>query len=97
MKRILITGATGHFGRDAINHLLKQNFPAKNISALVRDASKAGDLQEKGIDVRTGDYEDYNSLVKAFEGVDKLLFISGSDVIKRVQQHQNVVKAAVEG
>lgn len=96
MKRILITGATGHFGRDAIDHLLKQNFPAENISALVRDASKAGDLEEKGVDVRIGNYDDYDSLVKAFEGVDKLLFVSGSDVEKRVQQHQKVVKAAVE-
>lgn len=49
-----------------------------------------------GIKILVADYEDYNSLVKAFACVDQLLFISGSDVMNRNQQQQNVVKAAVE-
>ncbi|HWV74720.1 MAG TPA: SDR family oxidoreductase, partial [Pseudosphingobacterium sp.] len=44
----------------------------------------------------TGDYNDYASLVNAFKGVDKLLFVSSSDVPNRTSQHENVVKAAKE-
>jgi NAD(P)H dehydrogenase (quinone) len=63
---------------------------------LVRDKSKVSDLLSKGVDVRQGDYNDYASLVKAFAGIDKLYFVSGSDVINRLQQHTNVVNAAGE-
>jgi NAD(P)H dehydrogenase (quinone) len=89
MNTILVTGATGHFGKAAIEILAKKGVTA---SALVRSESKAGDLKN----VRVGDYNNYESLVKAFKGIDKLLFVSGSDVGLRVPQHQNVVRAAKE-
>lgn len=95
-KNILVTGATGHFGKAAIGFLLQKGIPAENIIALVRSEEKAKDLKFKGVSLRLGDYDDYNSLVTAFEGVDKLLFISASDINKRGKQHLNVVKAATE-
>lgn len=93
---ILITGATGHFGAATIDSLLKKGVPANTIAALVRDEAKAGDLKAKGITILTGDYDHYDSLVNAFKGIDKLLFVSGSDVVNRAQQHENVVTAAKE-
>lgn len=93
---ILITGATGHFGAATIDFLLKKGTPAKEIAALVRDEAKAGDLKAKGITILTGDYNNYDSLVKAFTGIDKLLFVSGNDVVNRGPQQDNVVKAAKE-
>lgn len=93
---ILITGATGHFGATAIDFLLKKGVSAKNIAALVRDEAKAGDLKAKGVTILTGDYDDYDSLVKAFTGIDQLLFVSGSDVVNRGKQQDNVVNAAKE-
>lgn len=93
---ILITGATGHFGKATINFLLKKGVPANEISALVRDPSKAEELTEKGISLRTGDYRNYSSLVEAFRGVDKLLLISSSDLEDRSSQHINAVRAAKE-
>ncbi len=93
---ILITGATGHFGAATIDSLLKKGISANNIAALVRDEAKAGDLKAKGISILTGDYDNYDSLVNAFKGIDKLLFVSGSDVVNRGQQHDNVVNAAKE-
>lgn len=93
---ILVTGATGHFGKATIQHLLKKGVAAKEIKALVRDESKATDLKEQGINIIKGDYDDYNSLVKAFVGIDKLLFVSGSDINKRGPQQLAVVKAAKE-
>lgn len=96
MSKILITGATGHFGTATIKALLQKGINANQISALVRDENKVADLKANGINIVTGNYDDYASLVSAFKGVDKLLFISASDVTKRLPQHENVVKAAKE-
>ncbi|WP_426278786.1 SDR family oxidoreductase [Chryseobacterium sp. S-02] len=96
MSKILVTGATGHLGKETIEFLLKKGIAPSQILALVRDESKAADLKAKGINLITGDYNNYASLVNAFKGVDKLLFISSSDVPNRTLQHENVVKAAKE-
>jgi NAD(P)H dehydrogenase (quinone) len=93
---ILVTGATGAYGRATLDFLLKKGMPAKHIKALVRDKSKAQDLARKGIGIQVGDYDDYPSLVSAFKGVEKMLLISGSDIMKRSQQHENVIRAARE-
>ena len=93
---ILVTGATGQFGKSAIDFLLEKGISSTNIVALVRDEEKAVDLKDKGVVLRTGDYDNYASLVNAFKGVEKLLFVSGSDIMKRTTQHQNVVSAAKE-
>lgn len=93
---ILVTGATGHFGRAAIDFLLKKGVKAGQILALVRNGKSAEDLKNKGVGVVIGDYDNYPSLVKAFAGVEKLLFVSGNDIAKRIAQHQNVVQAAKE-
>lgn len=93
---ILITGATGHFGQAAIDSLLKKGTDPTRIIVLARDAKKTENIKNKGINIRIGDYNDYPSLVAAFKGVDKLLFVSSSDVALRKLQHENVVKAAGE-
>lgn len=93
---ILVTGATGHFGKSTIDFLLKKGISSTNIVALVRKEEKAADLTNKGVALRIGDYDNYTSLVNAFTGVEKLLFVSGSDIVNRSAQHQNVVSAAKE-
>jgi NAD(P)H dehydrogenase (quinone) len=93
---IFITGATGQFGKATIDFLIQEGVKPSSISALARSAEKAGELIDKGVNVKIGDYDDYPSLVAAFAGVDKLLLISSSDMINRVRQHTNVVKAAKE-
>ncbi len=91
---ILITGATGHYGKLTINFLLNNGVPANQIVALVRNEEKAADLKQLGIELRIGDYNDYDSLLKAFTGIEKMLFISSSDIINRETQHLHVVNAA---
>jgi NAD(P)H dehydrogenase (quinone) len=54
------------------------------------------ELKNKGVDIRIGDYGNYSSLIMAFRDVDKLLFVSGNDVVARGKQYENVVKAAKE-
>ena len=93
---ILITGATGQFGRATIDFLLKNNIPANNIAAMVRDSSKAEDLKNKGIDIRVGDYDNYTGMVSVFKGIDKLLLISSNDMVKRGKHQANAVNAAKE-
>ncbi len=93
---ILVTGATGNFGKSTIDFLLEKGMPSGNIAALVRDEEKAAELKSKGVSLRMADYDNYDQLVRAFSGVDKLLLVSGSDIVNRAQQHENVVNAAKE-
>lgn len=90
---IVVTGATGQLGRLVIDELLKRT-DAENIIAAVRTPAKASDLSAKGIQVREADYSRPDTLVGAFAGAQKLLLVSGTDLGKRVAQHQAVIDAA---
>ena len=90
---ILVTGATGGLGRETIDALLTTT-PATEIAALVRDASKATDLVQRGVDVRQADYFDHPTLVQAFRGIEKVLLVSSVAFTDRVSQHRNVIDAA---
>jgi len=95
MSQILITGATGHLGAAVTENLLKKTNQA-NINVLVRDAAKAATFEAKGVTAKIGDYNDYNSLLAAFKGIDKLYLVSGNDIANRKAQHENAVRAANE-
>ncbi|WP_018135714.1 SDR family oxidoreductase [Acaricomes phytoseiuli] len=90
---IAITGATGQLGRLVVDELLARTAPDQ-IIALARDTAKAGDLAARGIDVRTFDYDQPETLAPALEGVDRLLLISGNAIGQRVAQHTAVIEAA---
>ena len=94
---ILVTGATGHLGAAAIDKLLKEGVSASQIVALVRDINKAENLKSKNINIRLGEYDNYASLKAATKDIDKILFISSSDMYNdRLVQHKNLIDAAVE-
>lgn len=93
MKDFLITGATGQLGHGIVKQLLKR-VPEKSIAVLVRDPSAAGTLASYGVEIRQGDYQDLASLESAFEGVDKLMFVSTTAFSDAITQHRNVVNAA---
>ena len=95
MTKILVTGATGSLGMGLIKNLLTKT-SAKQVFALVRTEEKAATLKALGVNVRIGDYDDYDSLVDAFQGIDKLYMVSNKDVSKRFKQQDNVVDAAIE-
>ncbi|WP_272682179.1 SDR family oxidoreductase [Providencia sp. PROV129] len=90
---IAVTGATGQLGLLVITHLLKKT-DAKNIIALVRNLEKAESLKALNVQVREADYSKPETLATAFNGVEKLLLISSSEVGHRTPQHKNVIDAA---
>lgn len=90
---IAITGATGQLGRLVIQNLLN-TVPASQIVAVVRSPEKAADLAALGVQVRQADYAQPATLDAAFQGVDKLLLISSSEVGQRAPQHAAVIAAA---
>lgn len=93
--KVLVTGATGNLGALVVEDLLKM-LPAEQIAVSVRDPKKADKLSTVGIDVRYGNFNEPESLVKAFEGIERLLIISSGDLQGRDQQHINAIHAAKE-
>jgi len=93
---IAVTGATGQLGNFVVKHLLEK-IPANQVVAVVRNTEKAVSLASLGVDIRYGNYMDPASLVKAFNGVSKLLLISSPDAFDetlRMVQHANAIRAA---
>lgn len=88
--KIGVTGATGQLGRLVVEKL-KEKVGPENLVALVRTPEKVSDA---AVEVRLFNYDEPESLGKSLEGIEHLLLISGSEVGKRRQQHENVIKAA---
>jgi NAD(P)H dehydrogenase (quinone) len=93
---IVVTGATGHLGRLVVESLLDRGVPAGDVVATGRRVEALAELADRGVDVRGADYGDPSSLRAAFEGADRLLLVSGSEVGRRVEQHRNAITAARE-
>ncbi len=91
---VVVTGATGHLGRLAVEALLERGVPAEQIVATGRRVETLSDLADRGVGVRRADYTDPESLRAAFAGAEKVLLVSGSEVGRRVPQHGNVIAAA---
>lgn len=90
---ILVTGATRGLGNLSLEHL-KKLIPQQEIYGLARNKEKARLLEEEGINARIGTYDDPESLQKALNGIDHLLFVSSSELNNRQTQHKNVINAA---
>jgi len=95
MATILVTGSTGHLGRQTLQFLLKTH-PENHLIALARDPAKISPLDLPGVEVRQGDYTDYSSLLQAFAGVDTLFMVAAVSFTDRETQHKNVISAAKE-
>jgi len=91
--KIVLTGASGQYGRLAIQ-LLLEKVDASDLILMSRTPAKLAEFAELGADVRQGDFDDPPSLIEAFKGGDRLLLISGTRVGKRVVQHRAAIEAA---
>lgn len=91
---ILVTAATGHFGRLVVESLLARGANPAEVVASARDASKLEELAARGIRTVELDYTRPETIAPALEGVDTVLLVSGTDFGSRAAQHQNVIDAA---
>jgi NAD(P)H dehydrogenase (quinone) len=93
MTKYLVTGATGQLGRLVVD-ALEAKVAKGDIAVLVRSEEAKAEFDARGLDARIGDYTDKAALEAAFEGVERLLLISSSEVGQRSVQHANVIDAA---
>ncbi|MGO4696033.1 SDR family oxidoreductase [Paenibacillus sp. 2TAB26] len=92
--KILVTGVTGKLGAIVVETLL-ETIPAENLAVSVRNPEKAEHLRARGVDVRHGDFDQPQTLDKAFAGIDRLLIVStDGDNETRIRQHADAVAAA---
>ena len=91
---IIVTGASGQFGRRAAERLIRKVDPASLILT-TRKPEQLADLAAAGAKVRFANFDDPASLETAFAGGSRMLLISTARVGTRVGQHANAIKAAV--
>jgi NAD(P)H dehydrogenase (quinone) len=92
---IVITGASGAFGRMAAQRLLTKIDPAQLV-LVTRNPDALADFAARGATVRFGDFDQPESLRAAFAGGEKLLLISTLDVgERRRRQHRTAIDGAV--
>ncbi len=95
--RLLVTGANGQLGRAAVEELLRLG--AKHVVAASRTPEKLAHLKERGVETCAVDFDQLDTLRRAFADVDRLAFIS-TDALdvpgQRLTQHRAAIAAAVE-
>lgn len=82
---ILVTGATGHIGKELIPFLREAG---QSVRVFVRDEMKVADL-DPAIERAIGDLNDPESLLPAMQGVEKVFLVTFE-----TQKDINVIKAA---
>jgi NAD(P)H dehydrogenase (quinone) len=85
-----VTGAAGGIGGRVARRLAERGVEQRLI---VRDASRAPELAGAEV-VEAADYADGESMRRAFEGIDKLLLVSGEESANRRAEHESAIDAA---
>lgn len=93
MTRIVITGASGNYGRGVTDRLIAQG-RAADLILITRKPEKLADRAAQGCTVRYGDFDKPETLAAAVQGADRMLLISGTRVGARVVQHKAAIDAA---
>ncbi|MET3207423.1 UNVERIFIED_CONTAM: NAD(P)H dehydrogenase (quinone) [Paenibacillus sp. PvR008] len=98
--RYIVTGADGQLGgRVAVNMLNEVPgdqliFTSPNVSRIAKGTIQA--WEEQGVTIREADYNNKEQMIEAFKGGDRIYFVSGVVIgPERVQQHKNVIDAAI--
>ncbi|WP_010134764.1 SDR family oxidoreductase [Ochrovirga pacifica] len=91
--KIAVTSANGKLGSSIIKNLIPL-VGKENVVGIARTPKKAERL---GIEIRKGDYNSREEFNLALKGIDKVVLLSGMDKPEnRIQQHRNVIEAAVQ-
>lgn len=91
---VVVTAATGHLGRLAVESLLARGVPAAEITATGRSTEGLADLAARGVNVAVADYQDPATLDAAFAGAEQVLLVSSGSFDDRAGQHRNAIAAA---
>jgi NAD(P)H dehydrogenase (quinone) len=91
-ERLLVTGASGQLGQMAVEALLQAG--QTNLIATTRQPENLAHFASRGVEVRTADFNQPETLLLAFAGATRLLLISTGDVGSRIPQHQAAIAAA---
>lgn len=91
--RIVITGASGNYGRGVTDRLIAMGRAAELI-LITRRPDRLAERAAQGCTVRYGDFDQPETLVAAVQGARKMLLISGTRVGARVEQHKAAIDAA---
>jgi NAD(P)H dehydrogenase (quinone) len=93
--RIIISGASGQLGGQAIKDLLAKGVPAKNLILVSRTPDALLEYAKLGAATRFGDFAKPDSLSAAFAGGTRMLLISiGTGVGPRSVAHEHAIDAA---
>jgi NAD(P)H dehydrogenase (quinone) len=95
MSRIVITGASGNYGRSLTDKLIALG-RAGDLILITRSPDKLAQRVEQGCTVRYGDFDKPETLPAALQGAERMLLISGTRVGARVIQHKAAIDAAVQ-
>ena len=90
---IIVTGASGAFGRAAATLLMEKVGPERLILT-TRKPAQLAEFAARGVSVRAADFDRPETLPAAFAGGERMLLISTARVGSRVGQHRNAVQAA---
>ena len=91
--RLVVSGASGQFGRKATQLLLERVAP-DDLILVTRNPDSLAEAKARGAEVRYGDFDDAGSLAPAFAGGERLLLISTLSVGRRAGQHGRAIEAA---
>ncbi|WP_421853941.1 SDR family oxidoreductase [Novosphingobium sp.] len=93
MSRIVVTGASGQYGRGLTDRLIAAG-RAADLILITRSPDKLADRAAQGCTVRYGDFDKPETLAEAVQGGTRMLLISGTRVGARMVQHKAAIDAA---
>lgn len=93
MTTLVITGASGNYGRGLTDRLIAAG-RAADLILITRSPDKLVDRAAQGCTVRYGDFDKPETLAEALRGGERMLLISGTRVGARVVQHKAAINAA---
>ncbi|MDK2935023.1 MAG: hypothetical protein PWP62_31 [Eubacteriaceae bacterium] len=98
--RYIVTGADGQLGGRVASNMLKEVsgdqliFTCPDLNRLRPERLKI--WEEAGVTIREANYDNKELMIEAFKGGDRIYFVSGVVIgPERVQQHKNVIDAAM--
>lgn len=91
---ILVTGATGKVGSEAVRLIVEQQLPTR---ALVRDSSRVPrEFSENGVEIAVGDFDRPDTLDAGMRGIDTVLLISPAVSSQEIAVIDSAVRQGVK-